>query len=181
MTAQQLKAIKALAERFNSSLDYVNVNHAPFDLPKGWVSAIIFKPEDGKPAHQCDKIKIVAGVSPEGNVHTQGENNGRSYHSKARHIECPDNDSGIRLASLGWLSLGWPNGAKQNIPKHRLGLTQGVTMYKIKAMWASGKIETVDETDSRDDATYLVNEYRLAFGTAAMSVWVEQAKRKGKP
>jgi hypothetical protein len=70
MTVQQLDAIKALSERCGASLDYVDVIHDPFDLPKGWVFAVVCKPEPGKAPHLCNQMAIMAGVSPEGGVHT---------------------------------------------------------------------------------------------------------------
>ncbi len=78
MTAQQLDAVKSLAKRFGSTLAFTDVLHDPQGLPKGWVSAIVREPyeipfvgEDGeKHYHKDSKIKITAGVSPAGSVHT---------------------------------------------------------------------------------------------------------------
>lgn len=72
MTEQQLDAIKRLAERHGSDLTCTDVVHGtdtdgPHGLPKGWVSVVVHKagtpPAENNPA-------IVAGVSPEGRVHT---------------------------------------------------------------------------------------------------------------
>ena len=38
-------------------------------------------------------------------------------------------------------------------------------MYEIVAEWANGEHEVVDETDSLEDAKYLVEEYRMAYQT----------------
>ena len=70
MTDQQLTALKALAERFNSSLEYTDVMHSPWGLPSNWIQAVIMRPEEGKAAHLCEKIAIVAGISPKGSIHT---------------------------------------------------------------------------------------------------------------
>ena len=70
MTSQQLEATKALAERFNSDLDHTDVLHGPFDLPAGWISVAVCRPEAGKAPHLCAKVAIVAGISPDGNVHS---------------------------------------------------------------------------------------------------------------
>ena len=67
MTEQQLDAIKRLAERFNSSLEYCDVNHSPFGLPDGWVSVFVYRPQK---KHLSTTAIIVAGVSPAGDVHT---------------------------------------------------------------------------------------------------------------
>jgi len=70
MTAQQLDAVKALAKRFNSDLDHTNVVTDAFGLPTGWVSVAVHakgtKPGEGS----VSTLQIVAGVSPEGSVHT---------------------------------------------------------------------------------------------------------------
>ena len=70
MTEQQLTAVKLLAERFNSSLSHTDVQHQPLGLPDGWIQAIIMRPEQDKAPHLCEQVAIVAGISPEGNVHT---------------------------------------------------------------------------------------------------------------
>ena len=73
MTAQQLDSVKRLAERFGSALNFTDVVHDPQGLPEGWVSAVVREPyEIGKDGvyHKDSKIKITAGVSPAGEVHT---------------------------------------------------------------------------------------------------------------
>jgi hypothetical protein len=73
MTVQQLDAVKALAERFGSRLLFTDVLHNPYGLPEGWVSVIVRTPwpigEDGT-YHRDTPIKIVAGVSPAGEVNS---------------------------------------------------------------------------------------------------------------
>ena len=70
MTEQQLTAIKSLAERFNSDLDHTDVMHRPFGLPSGWVSVVVFRPEQGKAPHLCQTPAIVAGVAPNGSINS---------------------------------------------------------------------------------------------------------------
>jgi hypothetical protein len=42
-------------------------------------------------------------------------------------------------------------------------------MYKIKGCY-QGNTEVIDETDTEEDAIYLVQEYQLAYGSA-WRVW----------
>jgi hypothetical protein len=73
MNEQQLDAIKDLAERFGSSLKHTDVIHEPFDLPAGWVTVLVCRPDPppGEPGWVPSKeVIITAGVSPEGKVHT---------------------------------------------------------------------------------------------------------------
>jgi len=78
MTEKQLDAIKALASRYNSDLDHTDVLHGtddfgPHGLPTGWVEVVVMVPGEhsaqGNP-HRETRVAVVAGVSPEGNVHT---------------------------------------------------------------------------------------------------------------
>ena len=50
-------------------------------------------------------------------------------------------------------------------------------MYRIMVEWLSGKKECVDETDTQEDATYLVSEYRMAFSGSYNRVWFELNER----
>lgn len=50
-------------------------------------------------------------------------------------------------------------------------------MYKIMVEWNSGQKECIDETDTQEDATYLVNEYRMAFGSSYNRIWFEFNER----
>ena len=43
MTAQQLDAVKRLAERFGSNLSSTDVLHDPFGLPEGWISVVVHR------------------------------------------------------------------------------------------------------------------------------------------
>lgn len=58
---QRLRAAE-LAQRFNCSLNDCSILENPFDLPSGWVSIVVIRP-DGRHA-------ITAGISPEGDIHS---------------------------------------------------------------------------------------------------------------
>jgi len=70
MTAQQLDSVKSLAERFGSSLKNTSVTHNAFGLPDAWVQVVVFKVGTKPGCETSEDVIIVAGVSPEGNVHT---------------------------------------------------------------------------------------------------------------
>ena len=64
MTDKQMAAIKSLCERFGTDTQYTDIVECPFDLPPDWVSVVVY--EKGS----FHRVKIVAGVSPEGNIHS---------------------------------------------------------------------------------------------------------------
>ena len=71
MTDQQLTALKSLAERFNSDLEHTEIVHGGgLGLPDSWIHVVVMRPEEGRLPHLCNTTAIVAGISPEGNVHT---------------------------------------------------------------------------------------------------------------
>ena len=45
--------------------------------------------------------------------------------------------------------------------------------FKIMGQNRSGVIEEIDETDTRDDADYLAQEYSMAFGMSWI-IWVKE-------
>jgi len=49
-------------------------------------------------------------------------------------------------------------------------------MYKIMGSYRGGPLEELDEADNREDALFLVREYRLAFGDG----WAITLKRTGR-
>mgnify|MGYP003653557498 CR=1 FL=1 len=67
MTELQLDAVRSLADRFNTTLRETDVKHEPFDLPPGWVTVILHR--RGTDPIEDDPV-LVAGVSPEGRIHT---------------------------------------------------------------------------------------------------------------
>lgn len=70
MTAQQLDAVKALARRFDSDLSHTNVMHDPHGLPEGWVQAAVHKKGTKPEQESLETLKILAGVGPDGAVHS---------------------------------------------------------------------------------------------------------------
>jgi hypothetical protein len=64
LTPRQHEACKQLAERFGSNLEHADIMVAPFGLPDGWVSIVVYR------AGSYSQVAIVGGVSPEGHVHT---------------------------------------------------------------------------------------------------------------
>ena len=46
-------------------------------------------------------------------------------------------------------------------------------MFEIWVEWADGASECVDSADTKSDASHLINEYRMAYGTSAKRIWVE--------
>ena len=46
--------------------------------------------------------------------------------------------------------------------------------YTIYARWVTGMVEEVDEAETKEEARYLVHEYRFAYGEHAREVWLEK-------
>lgn len=70
MTEQQLSAVKALAERFSSDLSHTEVVHDPHGLPPRWVAVAVYAKGSSTSERNRQNLKIFAGVSPEGDVHS---------------------------------------------------------------------------------------------------------------
>lgn len=49
--------------------------------------------------------------------------------------------------------------------------------YKIMGRCGGGETEEIDSADSEQEAKYLLNEYRMAFG-AGWFLWVKQTRGK---
>ena len=69
ITDKQRAAIKALAERYNSDLDHTDVLPNAFGLPDGWAHVAVWSPKCGASTTE-PRVAVVAGVSPDGDVHT---------------------------------------------------------------------------------------------------------------
>lgn len=75
MTEIQFDAMRRLVGRYNTTMGHVDVVHGtdecgPYGLPVGWLSIVLFRPEDGVSPHLCKQVIIAGGISPEGNVST---------------------------------------------------------------------------------------------------------------
>jgi len=73
MTLQQRAALDRLIDRFNSTREYTSVLTNPSGLPQGWISAVVrepFGPEVGTQHVEDARIKLVAGIDPDGCVHS---------------------------------------------------------------------------------------------------------------
>lgn len=46
-------------------------------------------------------------------------------------------------------------------------------MQAIMVEWTHGGVEMVDSCESETEAIYLVEEYRIAYGPAAVRVWMQ--------
>lgn len=52
-------------------------------------------------------------------------------------------------------------------------------MTEIWAEWKNGEKECVDTAESESEALYLIGEYRMAYGDAAVRLWPKESEQKG--
>jgi len=45
-------------------------------------------------------------------------------------------------------------------------------VYEIKGKYKNSSVEVIDETDTEQDANYLLNEYQIAFGSDWL-IWID--------
>jgi len=44
----------------------------------------------------------------------------------------------------------------------------------IWAEWLNGQVECVDSAESESESLTFINEYRMAYGSAAKRVWIQE-------
>jgi hypothetical protein len=48
-----------------------------------------------------------------------------------------------------------------------------IIMFKIMAKWNNNNVEEIDTADTKEEAEYLLGEYKMAFGLSCSRIWIE--------
>jgi|7_EtaG_2_1085326.scaffolds.fasta_scaffold97400_2 hypothetical protein len=46
-------------------------------------------------------------------------------------------------------------------------------MFKIMAKFSGCEAEEIDTADTKEEAEYLLGEYKMAFGLGSFAIWIE--------